>query len=1640
MRGKQKRLFIKPIKKLSRRYNNKTKKRVRVLFKRTGMLLHSLNYNHFLNLRSNLKCYLPRKNNRIVLLSKALWNSFYQGPSHSTLKKQLLRLKKKKKWQVVRNFLLRRLIKYLRKKFVFNAHKRSLKKMYVLTNALKRLVVTQQVRRNKRHSTLRRLIFFCKQARRKRKIKPKIKHKHKNQKKSMLSRRRKKKLFLKKVYKKKLRKKLFLKLILQYKNENLKKLMRTKPTHLANLIFRSNLNFSYNKSAKLQAKIYQFKVKHYSIFELKSKPITKVVWPQAFTQDTPLVDLCYDTWWKKKEINRRTLNKLIYPDISTNLYRLKKKTALYRYKMLHLLYFSMTYPLTFRRWHTYRTTEGVPLPRTSLSKTQIRLQNSFAEQQNYKKLELLLNIRDEKRKNDFKKVQELEILLKSKEYSESWVPDRVYKELEVVTGYPAVLGYRHFRKLLVQQNTTKHYSSLLTSASPNVHPISLLKKQDCEFKKLPFCDRFFSSFLVKKRIKLKLRPKLTILFKSLKLLNCKYFAAVKHNVLFPATGFRFGSYNRAMINFYKAVMLPKFKKINKFSFTKITSLETKFASKLSFTPTFLVALKYKTKKVRLFFNFQKIKILRYLPPKKFSRFSNKKKYFKFNFHSFLKKRITGSIYNYSSAHISILLQAILNKRLQQKLFLNMLLSLKSRRTPLEQILPDWMASKFLSSKTHEIPDYEFDEEYARLIDFNWARSEFNLLLPDFQKHPNKLYTHYSEKSNTTTLIVKSNESNWDVLPTLYKQEDTMLWFKNSYQRTFRSKNRNLKKKYLISPNKNNFWNANKNCLSVIFLKKQNYVSRIAQPYKEKNLISVELIEKKLVCLLSLIPLGFIGTIKYLILKELQTTIFIPSATSVISIYWGLRFYLNNILKKGLSGAAIPREKNLNQEINLLAKNLFYKVDLINHARYRCQPLNLPEIRRDEQGLLQWLRTFFPKKYAVYVEDTLEYKDIFLSESKIFRSQLSLKNPGTWNTKDLGTSIEFRIKNLLEVKSSEESSRFETILATIVHKPARFSLIPDNRKLHKDVGYFIRLYSSKPSLIILRNIKSQNYVLMKKETAVISFLLKSRHKIYDLNLTPGYFSRSILDNRNIIIEGGGLNQFRSKSLRNLLYLQRYISSYFLCLRLASSKLNSLTVLTKRRSQKIKELKADTCWSLLLNTLQFYKVFINFYHKKQYVYHKPFLYNNAEETHFIKLPSFFIVLSKQYLSRKKKKFFNFYKKHYIKKIKRMVAVFKNPKALVRYENNSYLKTNSLLRKKQGTRFKNLIDFDYYSNFRSNENCFNLSATSVNNFLKKKNIKEQADYFFERRSELWYDLTLPWMKKERILRYWLRNSKRALKQEQWFLIPETVFKTVKNRLKGFDWNTEDDSFYRIDLKQAFSLRYSERVYVPWLEPLMYKQSLYATKLKPYRQHSIPREQKRLKSLQYFRKQFLTVGENKIYIKGRRLPRLNLLNTKLYLSLLRLRNKKAARKHFKKRTKHTTKTTGFSETTLGFCDRYDVNLMLIGLAPTIYWARVLAKLGLVKVNGLIITSENFRLKPGDTIQFDLNKITKLMFNITKELKNYNEDNKLIFKFPDNYAYCNNLETAVFLRLPRPEDIVDSGRVNLMHFELFREGLLFRV
>jgi len=130
-----------------------------------------------------------------------------------------------------------------------------------------------------------------------------------------------------------------------------------------------------------------------------------------------------------------------------------------------------------------------------------------------------------------------------------------------------------------------------------------------------------------------------------------------------------------------------------------------------------------------------------------------------------------------------------------------------------------------------------------------------------------------------------------------------------------------------------------------------------------------------------------------------------------------------------------------------------------------------------------------------------------------------------------------------------------------------------------------------------------------------------------------------------------------------------------------------------------------------------------------------------------------------------------------------------------------------------------------------------------------------------------------------------------------------------------------------------------------MIFRNTIYSRqRWRAFRRDNGPRKQKRFRWLHRY---CATVFRGKKYL--RRWPRtFNKRNFQNFLGTPRRNNRRLA------------------SPLDGLANRLDVTILLLNLAPSIRWARFMARAGVIAVNGKRINQEDYRLTPGDYLRFN--------------------------------------------------------------------------
>jgi ribosomal protein S4 len=286
--------------------------------------------------------------------------------------------------------------------------------------------------------------------------------------------------------------------------------------------------------------------------------------------------------------------------------------------------------------------------------------------------------------------------------------------------------------------------------------------------------------------------------------------------------------------------------------------------------------------------------------------------------------------------------------------------------------------------------------------------------------------------------------------------------------------------------------------------------------------------------------------------------------------------------------------------------------------------------------------------------------------------------------------------------------------------------------------------------------------------------------------------------------------------------------------------------------------------------------------------------------------------------------------------------------------------------------------------------------------------------------------------------RPLREAFKQPALHWLPRREWREIARRARKLVWKESDGVFFRRGFRSAFRFHYKEAKRAPWLEALMYNRATFSTRLGEFRRRSFPREQKKYKWLQRVRKQLYAPRHRARYTKRRRWAQLRTYNQRLHCSLFSLPNQRSARRHFKRLNRRTRPAiSSFVSSSQGLTNRLDVTLVLMKIVPSIFWARVVAPLGLLQVNGKIQKDPAFRLVTNDVIRPLWDRIARFQHFFKAPLryreKHQQRNRKSPKSYPGNMEYHAGTRMIIYRHAPKSTHLKRSDRVRPSMFRWFK-------
>jgi ribosomal protein S4 len=121
------------------------------------------------------------------------------------------------------------------------------------------------------------------------------------------------------------------------------------------------------------------------------------------------------------------------------------------------------------------------------------------------------------------------------------------------------------------------------------------------------------------------------------------------------------------------------------------------------------------------------------------------------------------------------------------------------------------------------------------------------------------------------------------------------------------------------------------------------------------------------------------------------------------------------------------------------------------------------------------------------------------------------------------------------------------------------------------------------------------------------------------------------------------------------------------------------------------------------------------------------------------------------------------------------------------------------------------------------------------------------------------------------------------------------------------------------------------------------------------------------------------------------------------------------------------------GLTDRLDVTCLQMGVAPSIYWARIVTEFGLLRVNGVTVYDPNYCLKPEDIVYPNWDRIARFQHYFKPQLRAREEHarrNRVSSSFyPTNMEYHRGIRAFVYKHAPDESDLRRSSRIRAVYF-----------
>ena len=133
----------------------------------------------------------------------------------------------------------------------------------------------------------------------------------------------------------------------------------------------------------------------------------------------------------------------------------------------------------------------------------------------------------------------------------------------------------------------------------------------------------------------------------------------------------------------------------------------------------------------------------------------------------------------------------------------------------------------------------------------------------------------------------------------------------------------------------------------------------------------------------------------------------------------------------------------------------------------------------------------------------------------------------------------------------------------------------------------------------------------------------------------------------------------------------------------------------------------------------------------------------------------------------------------------------------------------------------------------------------------------------------------------------------------------------------------------------------------------------------------------------------------------------------------------------------SSFVSATRGLGDRLDVTLLHLKVVPSIFWARVVAPFGLLRVNGVLQKDPAYRIPANAIIHLEWDRIARFQHFFRPTLSRREAYQRRVRRstssYPTNFEYHRGTRTIIYRHAPDEADLRRSSRLQANMFRWFK-------